>query len=65
VEKLGQRSSGDISKVLESRLLTSLGQKTLQVNENDWGGGNNGGCFISKYRFDLSQGIFPDNLLKI
>jgi len=34
-ENYEKRSSGDISKVLESRLLTGMGHKALQVNEND------------------------------
>jgi hypothetical protein len=37
VKNWDSRSSGDISKVIESRLLTSIGHRALQVNENDSG----------------------------
>ena len=35
VKNWESRSSGDISKVLESRPLTGIGHRALQVNEKD------------------------------
>jgi hypothetical protein len=57
VKNWDSRSSGDISKVIESRLLTSIGHRALQVNEND--SGFSSSAVIGKRYRSKTLSIFP------